>query len=79
MATAEEEVVVDVNDYDVSDPLLRPDDVTQALRGKPMVQITSRARAQARWASRQCTALPDVGLAVRHPPGDFAVLSRFLR
>ncbi|WP_164011897.1 NAD(P)-dependent oxidoreductase [Pyxidicoccus trucidator] len=47
-------VVVNVNDYGTSDSLLRPDEVTRALRGKLLVQLTSgspsQAREQATWA-----------------------------
>jgi 3-hydroxyisobutyrate dehydrogenase-like beta-hydroxyacid dehydrogenase len=47
-------VVVNVNDYGTSDGLLRPDEVTRALRGKLLVQLTSgspdQAREQAAWA-----------------------------
>jgi 3-hydroxyisobutyrate dehydrogenase-like beta-hydroxyacid dehydrogenase len=47
-------VVVNVNDYVTSDNLLRPDEVTRALRGKLLVQLTSgspsQARDQATWA-----------------------------
>ncbi|NTX04683.1 NAD(P)-dependent oxidoreductase [Myxococcus sp. CA040A] len=49
-------VVVNVNDYDTSDHLLRQDEVTRALRGKLLVQLTSGspalAREQADWAAR---------------------------
>lgn len=47
-------VVVNVLDYDTSDHLLRPDEVTRELRGKLLVQLTSGspaiAREQATWA-----------------------------
>jgi 3-hydroxyisobutyrate dehydrogenase-like beta-hydroxyacid dehydrogenase len=53
-AAAAEIVVVNVNDYVTSDRLLRPDDVTKALRGKLVVQVTSGsprlAREMATWA-----------------------------
>ena len=49
-------VVVNVKDYATSDGLLRPDDVTRALRGKLTVQLTSGspglAREAAAWAER---------------------------
>ena len=49
-------VVVNVNDYGTSDSLLRPDEVTRALRGKLLVQLTSgspsQAREQAQWAGQ---------------------------
>ncbi|RKH08626.1 NAD(P)-dependent oxidoreductase [Corallococcus sp. CA047B] len=49
-------VVVNVSDYGASDALLRPDEVTQALRGKLLVQLTSgspgQAREQATWAQQ---------------------------
>ncbi|AKF85151.1 hypothetical protein MFUL124B02_09955 [Myxococcus fulvus 124B02] len=49
-------VIVNVNDYDTSDALLRQDEVTQELRGKVLVQLTSGspklAREQATWARR---------------------------
>ncbi len=52
---AAEIVVVNVNDYVTSDRLLRPDDVTKALRGKLVVQLTSGsprlAREMATWAT----------------------------
>lgn len=58
-----EVVVVNVNDYDVSDQLLRVDDVTQALRGKLVVQLTSGspalAREQATWARQHGIAYLD--------------------
>ncbi|MFY1825850.1 NAD(P)-dependent oxidoreductase [Myxococcus fulvus] len=47
-------VIVNVNDYDTSDALLRQDEVTRELRGKVLVQLTSGspklAREQATWA-----------------------------
>jgi 3-hydroxyisobutyrate dehydrogenase-like beta-hydroxyacid dehydrogenase len=53
-AAGAEIVVVNVNDYVTSDRLLRPDDVTKALRGKLVVQVTSGsprlARQMATWA-----------------------------
>jgi 3-hydroxyisobutyrate dehydrogenase-like beta-hydroxyacid dehydrogenase len=53
-AAAAEIVVVNVNDYVTSDRLLRPDDVTKALRGRLVVQVTSGsprlAREMATWA-----------------------------
>ena len=53
---AAEVVVVNVTDYVTSDRLLRPDDVTKALRGKLVVQVTSgsprQAREMAAWAER---------------------------
>lgn len=49
-------VIVNVNDYDTSDNLLRLDEVTTALRGKVVVQLTSGTPNQARelgaWAQR---------------------------
>lgn len=49
-------VVVNVSDYGASDALLRPDEVTRALRGKVLVQLTSgspsQAREQATWAQQ---------------------------
>ncbi|WP_426752308.1 NAD(P)-dependent oxidoreductase [Myxococcus sp. Y35] len=60
---AAEVVVVNVTDYDISDQLLRPDEVTQALRGKLLVQLTSGspalAREQAQWASQHGIAYLD--------------------
>jgi 3-hydroxyisobutyrate dehydrogenase-like beta-hydroxyacid dehydrogenase len=51
---AAEIIVVNVNDYVTSDRLLRPDDVTKALRGKLLVQLTSgspkQAKEMAAWA-----------------------------
>jgi 3-hydroxyisobutyrate dehydrogenase-like beta-hydroxyacid dehydrogenase len=52
---AAEVIVVNVTDYLTSDRLLRPNDVTKALRGKLVVQLTSGsprlAREMATWAS----------------------------
>ena len=49
-------IVVNVSDYAASDALLKPDEVTHALRGKLLVQLTSgspsQARAQAAWAQQ---------------------------
>ncbi|MFP2905626.1 NAD(P)-dependent oxidoreductase [Pyxidicoccus sp. 3LFB2] len=54
--TAADIVVVNVTDYRTSDSLLRPDEVTLALRGKLLVQLTSgspsQAREQATWAAQ---------------------------
>jgi 3-hydroxyisobutyrate dehydrogenase-like beta-hydroxyacid dehydrogenase len=50
--SAAEIVVVNVNDYDTSDSLLRSDDdVTKGLRGKLLVQLTSGSPRQAREAA----------------------------
>lgn len=54
--TSADIVVVNVTDYGTSDGLLRPADVTRALGGKLLVQLTSgspgQAREQAAWARR---------------------------
>jgi 3-hydroxyisobutyrate dehydrogenase-like beta-hydroxyacid dehydrogenase len=54
--TAADIIVVNVNDYGTSDQLLRPEEVTRALSGKLLVQLTSgsprQAREQATWARR---------------------------
>lgn len=53
---AAEVIVVALKDYVTGDRLLRPDEVTKALRGKLFVQLTSGspslARETANWASR---------------------------
>ena len=53
---AAEVVVVNVTAYVTSDRLLRPHDVTKALRGKLVVQVTSgsprQAREMAAWAGK---------------------------
>jgi 3-hydroxyisobutyrate dehydrogenase-like beta-hydroxyacid dehydrogenase len=52
---AAEIIVVNVSDYVASDRILLPDDVTKALRGRVVVQLTSgsprQAREMATWAS----------------------------
>jgi 3-hydroxyisobutyrate dehydrogenase-like beta-hydroxyacid dehydrogenase len=49
-------IVVNVNDYGTSDSLLRTEEVTRALSGKLLLQLTSgspmQAREQATWARR---------------------------
>jgi 3-hydroxyisobutyrate dehydrogenase-like beta-hydroxyacid dehydrogenase len=48
---AAEIVVVNLKDYAAGDHLLRPEDVTKALRGKLVVQLTSGSPGQAREAA----------------------------
>ncbi len=47
-AVAAEIIIVNLNDYVTSDGLLTPDDVTNALRGKLLVQLTSGTPKQAK-------------------------------
>ncbi|NPC78868.1 NAD(P)-dependent oxidoreductase, partial [Pyxidicoccus fallax] len=62
-AAAADIVVVNVNDYAASDALLRKEEVTRALSGKLLVQLTSgspsQAREQATWARRNDIAYLD--------------------